>query len=154
LGFLKEFKEFAMKGNAVDLAVGIVIGAAFGKIVSSLVDDIIMPPLGLLLGNTDFSQLFVSLSGASYPTLEAAKLAGAPVLRYGLFINTVINFIIIAFAIFLVIKFMNRLSRKAEENLHNSSLEKKKQEIKEELKETKEKVKETLKNPIKVFRNR
>lgn len=80
MGFLKEFKEFAMKGNAVDLAVGIVIGAAFGKIVSSLVDDVIMPPLGLLLGNTDFSQLFVNLSSTSYVTLEAAKAAGAPVI--------------------------------------------------------------------------
>jgi len=139
LGFLKEFKEFAMKGNAVDLAVGIVIGAAFGKIVSSLVDDIIMPPLGLLLGNTDFTQLFVNLSSVSYPTLEAAKAAGAPVLKYGLFINTIINFIIIAFAIFLVIKFMNRLSRKTNEDA-------------QKLKEKADKIKETFKNPIKILK--
>lgn len=146
MGFLKEFKEFAMKGNAIDLAVGIVIGAAFGKIVSSFVDDIIMPPLGLLLGNTDFTQLFVNLSSVSYPTLEAAKLAGAPVLRYGLFINTIINFIIIAFAIFLVIRFMNKLSRKAEENAQK--LKEKAELVKEKAKNIKETLKKEI--PIKV----
>jgi large conductance mechanosensitive channel len=117
-----------MRGSAIDLAIGIVIGAAFGKVINSLVEDIIMPPLGLLLGNTDFTQLFVNLSSVSYPTLEAAKIAGAPVLRYGLFINTIISFIIIAFAIFLVIKFMNKLSKKAEE------VKKKADEVKETLK--------------------
>lgn len=146
MGFLKEFKEFAMKGNAIDLAVGIVIGAAFGKIVSSLVDDIIMPPLGLLLGNTDFTQLFVNLSSVSYPTLEAAKIAGAPVLRYGLFINTIINFIIIAFAIFLVIKFMNKLSRKAEENAQK--LKEKAELVKQKAKNVKETLKKEI--PIKI----
>jgi len=145
MGFIKEFKEFAMKGNAVDLAVGIVIGAAFGKIVSSLVDDIIMPPLGLLLGNTDFSQLFVNLSSTSYATLEAAKAAGAPVIRYGLFINTVLNFIIVALAIFLVIRFMNNLSRKAEENAQKLKEKTQVLNVAGKLKDVKEKVTTDLK---------
>lgn len=112
---LKEFKEFALRGNVVDMAVGIVIGAAFGKIVTSLVNDLVMPPLGLLTGNVDFSRLYVNLTSTEYPSLAAAQEAGAATLNYGLFINAVLNFIIIAFAIFLVIRGMNRLQRKAEE---------------------------------------
>jgi large conductance mechanosensitive channel len=114
-GFLNEFKEFAMRGNVVDMAVGIVIGVAFGAIVTSLVDDVVMPPIGLLLGNVDFSDLFINLSGQDYPSAAAAKAAGAPAIYIGLFINAVINFVIVAFAIFLVIKGMNRMKRRAEE---------------------------------------
>ena len=110
----KEFKEFAMRGNVIDMAVGIVIGAAFGKIVTSFVGDILMPPLGLLLGKVDFSNLFVSLSGQSYPSLAAAKAAGAATLNYGLFLNTVLDFVIVAFAIFLLIRQVNRFTRKPE----------------------------------------
>ena len=112
---LQEFKEFAMRGNVVDMAVGIIIGAAFGRIVSSLVNDVIMPPIGLALGNVDFSNLFVNLSGAAYETLAAAEEAGAPVLKYGVFIQTVLDFLIVAFAIFMVIKGMNQMKRKQEE---------------------------------------
>jgi large conductance mechanosensitive channel len=108
---LQEFKTFIAKGNAIDLAVGVVIGAAFGKIVSSVVDDLIMPPLGLLLGKVDFSQLFVSLDGKSYPTLAAAQEAAAPTLNYGNFITVLIQFIIIAWAIFLVVKAINTLKK-------------------------------------------
>ncbi len=107
----KEFKEFAMKGNVLDMAVGIIIGAAFGKIITSFVSDILMPPLGLLLGKMDFSGLFINLSGQSYPTIAAAKAAGAATLNYGIFINTIIDFLIVAFAIFLLIKQVNRLKR-------------------------------------------
>ena len=114
-GFFNEFKEFAMRGNVVDMAVGIVIGVAFGAIVTSLVDDVIMPPIGLLLGSVDFSDLFINLSGQDYPSASAAKAAGAPAIYIGLFINAVINFVIVAFAIFLVIKAMNRVKRRAEE---------------------------------------
>jgi large conductance mechanosensitive channel len=114
----KEFKEFAMRGNVVDMAVGIIIGAAFGAIVSSLVADVVMPPIGLLLGKVDFSNLFLVLkSGATpgpYETVAAAKQAGAVTLNYGLFINTIISFLIIAFAVFLIIRQINRLKRKAE----------------------------------------
>lgn len=106
---IKEFKEFAVKGNMVDMAVGIIVGAAFGKVVTSLVNDIIMPPIGLLLGKADFKSLFVNLSSPSYETLADAEKAGAPVLRYGLFINNVLDFLIVAFVIFLVIKQVNRL---------------------------------------------
>jgi large conductance mechanosensitive channel len=113
--FMQEFKEFAMRGNVVDLAVGLVIGAAFGTIVNSLVNDVIMPPIGLVMGNVDFSDLFINLSGQEYPSLAAAREAGAPVIAYGAFINAVINFIIVAFAIFLVVKAMNRLRRKQEQ---------------------------------------
>lgn len=113
-GLFQEFKEFAMRGNVVDLAVGLVIGAAFGAIVNSLVNDIIMPPIGLIMGNIDFSNLFVNMSGQEYPSLAAARAAGAPVIAYGAFINVVINFIIVAFAIFLVVKGMNQLRRKQE----------------------------------------
>jgi large conductance mechanosensitive channel len=111
---LKEFKEFAMRGNVVDLAVGVIIGAAFGKIVSSLVEDVIMPPVGRLLGHVDFSALFINLSGKSYETLAAAKAAGAPTLNYGIFLNSVINFLIVAFAVFLVVHQVNRWTRKPE----------------------------------------
>jgi large conductance mechanosensitive channel len=105
---LKEFKEFAMRGNVLDMAVGIIIGAAFGKIVSSLVDDVIMPPIGRALGHADFSNLFISLDGHSYATLPAAKAAGAATLNYGLFLNTLVNFLIVAFAIFLLLRVVNR----------------------------------------------
>jgi large conductance mechanosensitive channel len=108
---LKEFREFAMKGNVVDLAVGIVIGAAFGKIVDSLVKDLLMPPIGKALGGVDFTNLFVVLGDGAYPTLKAAQDAGAATLNYGLFINALINFLIIAFALFLVVKAMNRMKR-------------------------------------------
>ena len=109
---LKEFRAFAMRGNVIDLAVGVVIGAAFGKIVSSFVEDILMPPLGLLLGKVDFSNLFINLSGTVYASLADAKKAGVPTLNYGLFLNTVVNFLIIAFAIFLLIQQVNRLQKK------------------------------------------
>ena len=115
MSIVKEFKEFAMKGNMMDMAVGIIIGAAFGKIVSSLVEDVLMPPIGLLLGKVDFSSLFINLSGQSYPSLEAAKAAGAATLNYGIFINAIINFLIVAFAIFLLIKQVNRFTAKKEE---------------------------------------
>jgi large conductance mechanosensitive channel len=109
---LKEFKEFAMKGNVMDMAVGIIIGAAFGRIVTSLVGDIIMPPIGLLLGKVDFNSLFLNISGKSYPTLAAAKAAGAATINYGSFVNTVIDFLIVAFAIFLVVRQVNRWTTK------------------------------------------
>jgi large conductance mechanosensitive channel len=114
-GFFQEFKEFAMRGSVVDLAVGIVIGTALGAIVNSLVADVIMPPLGLVLGHVDFSDLYLNLSGQDYPSLQAARDAGAPVIAYGTFINSVINFVIIALAIFVVIKGMNQLRRKQEQ---------------------------------------
>jgi large conductance mechanosensitive channel len=104
-----EFKKFAIQGNAVDLAVGVIIGAAFGKIVSSLVDDVLMPPLGLIIGKVDFSNLFVSLTGQHYDSLPAAKAAGAPTINYGMFLNNVINFLIVAFAIFILVQQINRL---------------------------------------------
>ncbi|MGE3475940.1 MAG: large conductance mechanosensitive channel protein MscL [Rhodospirillaceae bacterium] len=106
---LKEFRTFALRGNVIDLAVGVIIGAAFGKITTSLVNDVIMPPIGLLLGRVDFSDLFVDLSGASYPSLTAAKDAGAPVIAYGAFVNTIIEFTIIAFAVFMLVRQVNRL---------------------------------------------
>jgi len=105
---LKEFKEFAMRGNVLDMAVGIVIGAAFGSIVTSFVNDILMPPIGLLLGRVDFSNLFINLKG-NYPSVAAAKAAGAATLNYGLFMNTVINFLIVAFAIFLLVRQVNKM---------------------------------------------
>jgi large conductance mechanosensitive channel len=104
---LKEFKAFAMRGNVLDMAVGIIIGAAFGKIVSSLVEDIVMPPIGAL-GHVDFANLFINLSHNSYPTIEKAKAAGQPTLNYGLFLSSVVNFLIIAFAIFLLLRMVNR----------------------------------------------
>ena len=105
----QEFKAFAMRGNVVDLAVGLIIGAAFGRIVSSLVNDLLMPPIGLVLGRVDFSNLFVNLSKPRYATLAEAKAAGAPTINYGVFLNTVVDFLIVALAIFLVIRFINRL---------------------------------------------
>jgi large conductance mechanosensitive channel len=105
----EEFKKFAMRGNVVDMAVGIVIGAAFGKIVTSFVKDLLMPPLGKLMGGVDFSNLFINLGSEHYPTLAAAQKAGAATLNYGVFINTVLDFTIVAFAIFLLIKAMNKL---------------------------------------------
>lgn len=110
----KEFREFAMRGNVLDMAVGIIIGIAFGAIVTSLVNDIVMPPIGLALGRVDFSNLFINLSGGSYATLEAAKEAGAVTINYGVFVNSVINFIIIAFVLFLIVRSMNKLKRKEE----------------------------------------
>ena len=112
---LDEFKQFAMRGNVVDMAVGIIIGGAFGKIISSFVADVIMPPIGMLMGNVDFSQLFINLSDASYETLAAAKEAGAPTINYGVFLNTVLDFLIIAFAIFMVIRGMNKMKKQEEE---------------------------------------
>jgi len=108
---LKEFKEFVMRGNVVDMAVGIIIGAAFGKIVTSFVSDVLMPPIGLLMGKVDFSNLFIDLSGAGYTTLAEAKKAGAATINYGLFFNTVLDFLIVAFAIFLLIRQINRIKR-------------------------------------------
>jgi len=110
---LKDFREFVMRGNVMDLAVGVIIGGAFGKIVSSLVSDIIMPPIGLLLNGVDFSNLFVSLTGQDYSTLAEAQAAGAPTLNYGSFINNLIDFLIIALVIFLIIRAVNRLQRPA-----------------------------------------
>jgi large conductance mechanosensitive channel len=112
---LKEFKEFIAKGNVVDLAVGVIIGAAFGKIVTSLVDDVIMPPIGKLLGGVDFTNLFISLSGGTYKTLAEAKAAGAATLNYGLFLNAVVQFLIVAFVIFLLVRTINKLRKKEEE---------------------------------------
>ena len=105
---LKEFKAFVMRGNVLDLAVGVIIGAAFGKIISSLVDDILMPPIGRALGHVDFSNLFVNLGDAPFSSLADAKKAGAPTLNYGAFLNTVINFLIVAFCVFLIIQLVNR----------------------------------------------
>ena len=110
---LKEFKEFAMRGPVLDLAIGLMLGAAFGKIVASLVNDVLMPPIGLLLGHVDFSNLFINLSGAHYASVADAKKAGAAVLSYGMFINTVLEFVIVAFAIFVLVKQINRLKKPA-----------------------------------------
>jgi large conductance mechanosensitive channel len=109
---LKEFKEFAMRGNVVDMAVGIVLGAAFGAIVTSFVNDMLMPPIGLLLGKVDFSNLFITLTGRHFDSVAQAKAAGAATLNYGMFMNTVINFLIVAFAIFLLVRQVNRLRPK------------------------------------------
>ncbi len=111
---LKEFKDFAMKGNVVDMAVGVIIGGAFGKIVASLVNDVIMPPIGKLLGGVDFSSLFIDLSGTGFTSLAEAQKAGAATINYGVFLNTIINFIIVAFCLFMVIKGMNSLKKKEE----------------------------------------
>ena len=110
---LKEFKEFAMKGNVLDMAIGVIIGGAFGKIVSSLVSDVLMPPLGLLMGKVDFSSLFIDLSQTSPPSLAAAKAAGAPTLNYGVFLQSVFDFLIIAFVIFMLVKQINRFKKEA-----------------------------------------
>lgn len=114
MGMMQEFKDFAMKGSVVDMAVGIVIGGAFGKIISSFVADVLMPPIGMLMGGVDFSQLFVSLSG-EYATLAEAVAANAPVIKYGQFLQTVLDFIIIAFAIFMVVRAMNSAKKKEAE---------------------------------------
>ena len=114
MSILSEFKEFAMKGNVVDLAVGVIIGTAFGKIVDSLVKDVVMPVIGRLLGGVDFKHLYVNLGERTFETMEAAEKAGAPLVKYGIFINTVVDFVIIAFAIFMAIKVMNRLKRAEE----------------------------------------
>jgi large conductance mechanosensitive channel len=112
----KEFKEFAMKGNMIELAIGVIIGGAFGKVVTSIVNDIVMPPIGLILGRVKFTDLFFSLNGNYYKTLEEAKTAGAPTLNYGLFINTMLDFLIVSFVIFLSVKQLNRFRRKQEDN--------------------------------------
>lgn len=113
MSFLNEFKDFAMRGNVMDMAIGVVIGGAFGQITTSLVNNIIMPPLGMLIGKIDFSNLFIALDGKDYPSLNVAADAGAAVLSYGVFINTVINFLIIALAVFIVVKQINRFRPKA-----------------------------------------
>ncbi len=113
-GFFGEFREFIMRGNVLDLAIGIIIGAAFNSIVNSLVNDIIMPPIGLLLGRVDFSNLYINLSGQEYPSLAAAQEAGAATINYGLFINQVINFLIVALVIFLIVRQVNNLRRRME----------------------------------------
>ena len=111
---LQEFKDFAMKGNVVDMAVGVIIGGAFGKIVGSLVNDVIMPPIGKLLGGVDFSSLFIDMSGVGYASLAEAQKAGAATINYGVFLNTIINFLIVAFCLFMVIKGMNAMKKKEE----------------------------------------
>ena len=112
---LEEFKKFIMRGNVLDMAVGIIIGAAFGKIVGSLVDDVIMPPIGLIMGKVDFSNLFINLSSTEVATLAEAKAAGLPVIAYGAFLNTLVNFLIVAFAVFLLVKQVNLLIRRKKE---------------------------------------
>ncbi|MFH5182156.1 large conductance mechanosensitive channel protein MscL [Paenibacillus sp. TAB 01] len=112
---IKEFKEFAMKGNMIDLAIGVIIGGAFGKVVTSIVNDVVMPPIGLLLGKVNFADLFISLDGKHYESLAAAKGAGAATLNYGLFINTLLDFLIVSFVIFITVKQLNRLRKKQEE---------------------------------------
>ncbi len=111
---LKEFKNFIMRGNVLDLAVAVIIGGAFGKIISSLVNDVIMPPIGLLLGKVDFSNLYINMSGTQYASLAEAQAAGAPTLNYGIFLNNVVDFLIVALVIFLVIRAINKIPKKAE----------------------------------------
>ena len=111
---LKEFKEFAMKGNVLDMAIGVIIGGAFGKIVTSMVSDILMPPIGLLMGKVDFTSLFINLSGQSQPSLAAAKAAGAPTVNIGVFLQAIFDFVIVTFVIFLLVKQVNRLKRQPE----------------------------------------
>lgn len=115
MGFTQEFKTFIAKGNVLDLAVGVIIGGAFGKIVTSLVDDIIMPPIGKVLSKVDFKELYINLSGKEYPTLDAAKKAGAATVNYGLFFNNIVSFLIVAFSMFLVVKAANKMRALAEE---------------------------------------
>ncbi len=112
---LSEFKKFAMRGNVVDMAVGIIIGAAFGKIISSFVSDVLMPPIGMLMGGMDFANLFVSLGEGTYATLKDAKEAAEPVIAYGVFLNTVLDFLIVAFAIFMAVQWMNKMKKQEEE---------------------------------------
>ena len=114
MSIVSEFKAFAMRGSVIDLAIGIIIGVAFGQIVTSLVNDVIMPPIGLLLGHVNFSDLFIDLSGKGPASLAAAKAAGAPVVAYGAFINTVINFVIIAFVVFMIVRMINNMTKKEE----------------------------------------
>jgi large conductance mechanosensitive channel len=114
MGLIHEFREFAVKGNAIDLAVGVIVGGAFGKIVSSLVDDVIMPPVGLLVGRVDFTNLFFNLGRDGYPTLAAAKAAGAPTLNYGNFLQSVVSFLIVGWVVFLLVQGINRLRRQHE----------------------------------------
>jgi len=114
MAILKEFKEFAIKGNVLDMAIGIIIGTAFGKIVSSLVNDVIMPPIGRILGKVNFASLYINISGQQYDSLDAAKAAGAATINYGMFINVVIDFLIVAFIMFLIVKQVNRAKRKPE----------------------------------------
>ncbi len=114
MGLISEFKTFAVKGNVLDLAVGVILGGAFGKIVSSLVDDIIMPPIGKALGKVDFKELYINLSGETYAKLDAAKKAGAATINYGLFLNSIITFMIVAFAVFMVVKSVNAAKKKEE----------------------------------------
>ena len=111
MSMVKEFKQFAIRGNVLDMAVGIIIGAAFGKIITSFVSDILMPPLGLLMGKVDFASLFINISGQSFATLADAKKAGAATINYGIFLNTVLDFLLVAFAVFLLVKQVNRLKR-------------------------------------------
>lgn len=113
MSFIGEFKEFAMRGSVLDMAIGIIIGAAFGKIVTSLVNDIIMPPLGMIIGDVDFNNLFISLSGGEYSTLSDAQAAGAVTINYGIFINTIVDFVLVAFAIFLLIREVNKMRKPA-----------------------------------------
>ena len=109
MGMLKEFKAFAARGNVVDLAVGVIIGAAFGKVVTSLVNDIVMPPIGLIIGRVDFRNLYISLDGQTYPSLAEAQKAAAPTINYGVFVNTVLEFLIVAFVVFLLVRQINRM---------------------------------------------
>lgn len=138
----KEFREFAMRGNVLDLAIGIILGSAFGAIVASLVADIIMPVVGLLVGGVDFSSLFIDLSGEGYATLAAAQEAGAATLNYGLFINTIINFLIVAFSIFMMVKGINSLQREEEAAKEEAPAE---PDAQERLIEAIEQLNETLK---------
>lgn len=135
MGMLQEFKEFAVKGNAVDMAVGIIIGAAFGKIVNSLVEDMIMPPIGKVMGNVDFSDLFINLSGGTYASLEAAKKAGAATVNYGVFVNNVINFLIVAFAVFILVKAINTAKRQKEESPEEPAAPPKQEVLLEEIRD-------------------
>jgi len=112
MSMLSEFKEFAVKGNVIDMAVGVIIGGAFGKIVASMVNDVLMPPIGLLLGGVDFKQLYINLGSEKYPSLEAAQAAGAPTVRYGLFVNNVIDFLIVAIVIFIMIRMIAGAKKK------------------------------------------
>jgi large conductance mechanosensitive channel len=126
-GLGQEFQEFIARGNVIDLAVGVIIGAAFGKVVTSLVEDIIMPPIGALLGHIDFSSLFFSLNRVSYPSLKAAKDAGAPVIGYGSFINQIVQFVIVALAVFVLVKITNGIRRRFERKAESVA------EVKEDL---------------------
>ena len=129
MGIITEFREFAVKGNVMDMAVGIIIGGAFSTIVKSLVNDVIMPPIGLAMGNIDFSNLFINLSEVSYDSLAAAREAGAPVIAYGAFINNVISFVIVAWAVFLLVKAMNATRRQEEEQEPEAPAEPPRQEV-------------------------